>query len=211
MLFLMHFELRVWNMIGMIKVLQDEWWSVEKAELTDCQWMQNVKLNKTEPSNSFCHFPPFISSFGSFLATLSKNVFRPFSTVLSLGFISCLPRPRWWSQICGLGQLLTSFPSFLHPWLLPSFVSSPFCLSLWPIWPQSSREEPTGQDECEGEKKMQSSMLLLSRDLRQIACLFNPARSFCQQDVPVRWWSSSVTDDIVERSNYECESCRGCN
>lgn len=72
---------------------------------------------------------PFISSLGSFQHSFARFI-RPFSVVLRLGFISCLPHLWWWSQICGLGQTLTSFPSFLSPWLFPSSSSFLFAFCL---------------------------------------------------------------------------------
>lgn len=63
-----------------------------------------------------------------------------------LGFISCLPRLPWWSQICGLAWPLTSL-------LFPSSSSTSFLASVWPIWPPFSWEEHTGRRECRATNK----------------------------------------------------------
>lgn len=100
-------------------------------------------------------------------AEFSKFI-GPFSAELRLGFISCLPRLWWWSQICGLGRPLTSFssfPSFLHPWL--AFCFSPHLASVLLGGTQRSRR-------MSAKKNATSTVFLFARVSRQIACLFNP-------------------------------------
>lgn len=154
---------------------------------------------------------PFISSVGSFRQSSARFI-GPFSA--RLGFISCLPRLWWWSQICGLGQPLTSF---LYPGLFPSSSSSSlsaFCLThLASVLPgPACRSRRMSRQ----KKNAKSTVFLLSRDSRQIACLFYPVVTVCAhplnidpQDVPdghlgwpIRWWKCKI---------LSISSCKSCN
>lgn len=68
--------------------------------------LQMTLHHETQPDRSENIF--LVSSVGLFQQS-SPRFFRPLRSALSLAFISCLPPLQRWSQICGLGQLLTPF------------------------------------------------------------------------------------------------------